>query len=251
MRKRIDQGLVQELGIDGNLNIESLLQLQPSLVMSYTMSHDLGSLKKIQALGVPVVINSEFLEQHPLGRAEWIKFMALFLGKERKADSLFNWIEHEYVTLQKEAAQLEIQPTVLTGIPYGGIWYLPGGQNYGARFFKDAGCQYMWDDDPSNGFLKLSLETVFTKSLKADYWIGTGSFETYDDLKSLDNRFAQFSAFQNKKVYNYNKRIGATGGNEYLELGYLRPDLILKDLIQITHPERYENQNLYFYQALK
>ena len=29
---------------------------------------------------------------------------------------------------------------------------------------------------------------------------------------------------------------GPTGGNEFLELGYLRPDIILKDLVKISHP---------------
>ena len=143
------------------------------------------------------------------------------------------------------------KPTVLTGIPYGGTWYLPGGQNYAAKFFEDAGCQYLWSDDPSTGFLQLSLETVYERASKADYWIGVGSFETYSDLKSADDRFPKFSAWQNKRVYNYNGRIGRTGGNEYLELGYLRPDLVLWDLIQVTHPEQFPKQDLFFYKALK
>jgi iron complex transport system substrate-binding protein len=251
IRSRIDKGDVKELGIEDNLNIELLIQLKPSIVMTYTMAYDFGSLKKVNELGVPIVINAEFLEQHPLGRAEWIKFIALFLEKEIKADSIFNWIESQYQEHQQLASTFEVKPTVLTGIPYGGIWYLPGGQNYGARFFEDAGCYYLWRDDPSNGFLKLSLETVFDRALTADYWIGVGSFETYSDLKSADDRFQKFAAFQNRKIYNYNNRIGATGGNEYLELGYLRPDLILKDLIQITHPNEFSDPQMYFYKELK
>lgn len=251
MRNRVDSGYVVELGIEDHLNIEHLIQLHPSVVMTYSAGNDLGSLKKVKELGIPVVINAEFLEQHPLGRAEWIKFMALFFEKELEADSIFNSIENEYINLQKQASRYKVKPTVLTGIPYGGVWFLPGGQNYGARFFEDAGCHYLWSDDPTGGFLKLSLESVFDKALNADYWIGVGSFETYQDLKSFDNRFANFQAFQNRKVFNYNNRIGATGGNEYLELGYLRPDLVLKDLIQITHPEEYPTPQLYFYKAIK
>ena len=254
-RKRIDQGFVKELGKDNSLNIELLVQLRPSLVMAYSLGSDLGHLKKIQEVGIPVVINSEYLEQHPLGRAEWIKFMALFFGKEKEADSIFNAIESEYRIAKKMAEDLsassnEEKPTVLTGIPYGGTWYLPGGKNYSARFYKDAGSQYVWADDSSSGFLQLTLETVYERASKADYWIGVGSFESYPDLKSADDRFAKFAAWQNKKVYSYNARIGASGGNEYLELGYLRPDLILKDLIQITHPQKYPNPELFFYKAL-
>lgn len=254
-RKRIDQGLVTELGKDNSLNIELLVQLRPSLVMAYSMGSDIGHLKKIQEVGIPVVINSEYLEQHPLGRAEWIKFMALFFGREKQADSIFNAIENEYLKTKRMAEGFSStsgeKPTVLTGIPYGGTWYLPGGQNYAASFFADAGTQYLWADDSTNGFLQLTLETVYERAFKADYWIGVASFGTYNELKSADDRFAKFAAWQNKKVYSYNARIGPTGGNEYLELGYLRPDLILNDLIQITHPEKYPKPELFFYNSLR
>lgn len=250
-RERIDRGQVQELGVDNSMNIELLTQLQPSLVMAYSMSSDLGQLKKVQELNIPVVINAEFLEQHPLGRAEWIKFMALFFNKAQKGDSVFNWIESEYLKAKSVTTNFKTRPTILTGIPYGGTWYLPGVQNYAAQFFADAGCQYLWEDDATNGFLKLSLETVYERASNADFWLGVGSFGTYDELLSTDDRFAKFAPFQNRKIYNYNKRMGAKGGNEYLELGYLRPDLILKDLIQITHPAEYPEPDLFFYERLK
>ena len=67
------------------------------MVMGYTMNSDYGQFKKIEELHVPVVINAEYLEKHPLGRAEWIKFMALFFNKEKKADSVFVVIEKEYL----------------------------------------------------------------------------------------------------------------------------------------------------------
>lgn len=89
-RKRIDGGHVVDLGIDKGMNLEKLFVLQPSLVMGYAMSGDLGQLKKVQEMGVPVVINAEYLEKHPLGRAEWIKFAALFFDKEQIADSVFS-----------------------------------------------------------------------------------------------------------------------------------------------------------------
>ncbi len=89
MRTRIDEGKVTDLGIDKGMNLELLATLKPSMVMGYSMNNDLGQLKKIQELGIPVVVNAEYLEKHPLGRAEWIKFMALFFNKEKEADSVF------------------------------------------------------------------------------------------------------------------------------------------------------------------
>ncbi len=250
MRKRIDEGKVKDLGIDKGMNIEMLYTLKPSLVMGYTMTKDLGQLKKIQELGIPVVINAEYLEKHPLGRAEWIKFMALFFGKEKEADSVFAEIEKEYLNAQQLVKGIKVKPTVLNGIVYGDAWFMPGGQNNMAKLFNDAACTYLWASDSTNGFLQLGFESVYSKAKEADLWIGAGSFKTLAEIKATEERYALFKPFREKQVYTYNARIGAEGGNEFLELGYLRPDLILKDLVKIAHPELLPNYELYFHKRL-
>ena len=251
MRKRIDQGKVKDLGIDKGMNIEMLYTLKPSLVMGYTMTKDLGHLKKIQELGIPVVINAEYLEKHPLGRAEWIKFMALFFGKEREADSAFTEIEKEYLNTQQLVSEVKIEPTVLSGIVYGDAWFLPGGQNYAAKLLKDAGCEYLWSADSTSGFLQLSFESVYAKAKEAELWIGVGSFKNLDEIKATEERYALFKPFKEQQVYSYDARKGAKGGSEFLELGYLRPDLILKDLVKIAHPELLPEYELYFHKRLE
>jgi iron complex transport system substrate-binding protein len=138
MRKRIDNGLVKELGVDKGMNLELIASLHASLVMGYTMTGDFGQFKKIEELGTPVVMNAEYLEKHPLGRAEWIKFVALFFKKEVLADSVFQVIEKEYLQTQALALQASTSPTIMSGIVYGDAWFLPGGQNYAARLLKDA-----------------------------------------------------------------------------------------------------------------
>ncbi len=251
MRKRIDDGKVKDLGIDKGMNIEMLYTLKPALVMGYTMTKDLGQLKKIQELGIPVVINAEYLEKHPLGRAEWIKFTALFFGKEKEADSVFAEIEKEYLISQELASKAQTKPTVLSGIVYGDAWFMPGGQNYAARLLKDAGCEYLWAADSTNGFLQLSFESVYAKAKEADLWIGVGSFKTLNEIKTAEDRYALFKPFREKQVYTYGARTGAKGGSEFLELGYLRPDLVLKDLVKIAHPELMTGYELYFHKRLE
>ena len=250
MRKRIDQGKVKDLGIDKGMNIEMLYTLKPSLVMGYTMTKDLGQLKKIQELGIPVVINAEYLEKHPLGRAEWIKFMALFFGKEREADSVFAEIEKEYLTTQRLVSEVKTKPTVLSGIVYGDAWFMPGGQNYAAKLLKDAGCEYLWASDSTSGFLQLSFESVYATAKEAELWIGVGSFTKLADIKATEERYALFKPFKEQQVYSYDAREGAKGGSEFLELGYLRPDLILKDLVKIAHPELMPSYDLFFHKKL-
>jgi iron complex transport system substrate-binding protein len=251
MRRRVDAGEVKELGKDNGLNVELLAVLKPDMVMGYVMTSDYGQFKKMEELGIPVVINGEYLEKHPLGRAEWIKFMALFYNKEVVADSVFNVIEKNYLAIQKRAATVSQRPTVLSGIVYGDAWFLPGGQNYAAKILKDAGCQYLWESDSSHGFLELSFESVFDKANQADLWIGVGTFSNLSEIEAADHRYARFKAFQTKQVYTNVARKGAKGGSELLELGYLRPDIILKDLVTIAHPELIPGDSLYFHEKLK
>ncbi len=251
MRKRIDAGLITDLGIDKGMNVELLFSIGPQLVMSYAMTSDLGQLKKIKELGIPVVVNAEFLEKHPLGRAEWIKFMALFFNKEEVADSVFNEIEKEYLAVQRLVEETSERPTVMSGIVYGDAWFMPAGKNYAAHLLKDAGTTYLWGDTESNGFLELSFESVFEKAKDADLWIGVGSFHSLKEIQAAESRYTLFKPFREKQVYTYNARTGAKGGSEFLELGYLRPDLILKDLVKIAHPELLPNHELFFHKRLE
>lgn len=250
-RARIDAGEVEELGIDKGINLERLAVLKPDMVMGYTMSGDYGQFRKMEELGASVVLNSEYLERHPLGRAEWIKFVALFFDKEKTADSVFNEIEKNYLSIKNIASKVEQRPAVLSGVVYGDAWFMPGGQNYAARLLDDAGCRYLWSDDSTSGFLELSFESVYAKANRADRWIGVGSYKSLDEIKSADHRYAQFKPFKQKEVYTFNARVGAKGGSEFLELGYLRPDIILKDLVKIAHPELLPDYNLYFHKKLE
>jgi iron complex transport system substrate-binding protein len=251
MRQHVDQGNVTDLGIDESLNIEKLAVVKPELVMGYMLSSDYSTFRNIEAMDIPVVINAEYLESHPLGRAEWIKFMALFFNKEREADSIFNMIEQSYLTAKAAVDQTSERPTVVSGIVYGDAWFLPGGNNYGAKLLKDAACQYLWADNSSTGFLQLSFEAVYAKAHDADLWIGVADLSSLHALSAADIRYERFDAFKSGSVYTYDAKKGAKGGNEYLELGYLRPDLILKDLIVIGHPGVLKDHALYFHRQLK
>lgn len=127
---------------------------------------------------------------------------------------------------------------------------MPGGKNYASKLLTDAGCNYLWNETESNGFLEISFEAVFTKAKEADLWIGVSNFHSLKELENADRRYALFKPFKEKNVYTYDARRGAKGGSEFLELGYLRPDIILKDLVKIAHPELLPDHKFYFYKKL-
>jgi iron complex transport system substrate-binding protein len=202
--------------------------------------------------GVPVAINAEWVENAPLGRAEWLMFTAAFFNAEAAANEVFADVVSTYeamTTLAADVPEAE-RPTVFAGTPWEDTWYMPGGASYVAQFLADAGANYLWADDDSTGSLYLDFETVLATAQDGDYWVNAGSFTSLDEMLAADERYAQFAAFENDRVYNNNAIINANGGNDYWESGVMRPDLILADLVAIFHPDLLPDHEFVYYQHL-
>ncbi|MDN3669995.1 ABC transporter substrate-binding protein [Echinicola jeungdonensis] len=253
VRKRIDEGKVMELGGGARFNIEKILELTPDLVVVSTLGDNLKDLQILQKAKIPAVINGEYVEKHPLGRAEWIKFTGALTGKLEKSLQVFNDIKSNYLQLKEKVNQTDFQqlPTVISGNMYKDIWYAPAGNNWGGLFLKDAGTDYIFKNMKSEGSLQLNYEFVLDKGMDAEYLLSTGEYKSLDEMARADSRYTQFKSFQNGQVFTFSNKRGPTGGMEYFELGYTRPDLILKDLIKIFHPSLLPNYQLYFYQKLQ
>lgn len=249
-RALINAGEVQDLGTETSLNVEKLIALAPDALMDYAMQGERDYVQLAQHGGIPVLFNADYLESTPLGRAEWIKFAGLFYNKVAVADSIFNKIAARYDALRSLAAKVEAQPTVFSGIMYGDTWFLPGGENSGAKFIKDAGGHYLWQGNPSEGSIKLSFESVYEKAHDAVYWIGVAAYPSFEALKNADARYADFEAFKERNVFSYNAKMGEKGGLTFFELGYARPDIVLADLIKILHPDLLPQYELFFYKRL-
>ena len=248
----VASGKIKEIGKEGSLNTEILLDLQPELVVGYSVSSVDKSLTMIQKAGIPVVYNGDWLEATPLGRAEWIKFFGLLFDKEKQADSIFNAIETNYLKAKKIALKATIKPTILSGaIMSKDIWNLPAGESFVAQFLKDANLDYLWGNTPGKGSLSLSFESVFEKGKNADFWIAPGYFSSKEQLLKSNQIYAEFEAFKNDRIYTPSTKKGKTGGVIYYELAPTRPDLVLKDIIKITHPNLLPNYALTFFEKME
>ena len=237
-RVLIDEGKIREIGKENSLNTEILLDLQPELVVGYSVSSADKSLTTINKAGINVIYNGDWLEKTPLGRAEWIKFFGVLFDKEKQADSIFKVIEKNYLDAKKSALSSTKKITVLSGaIMSKDIWNLPAGESFVAQFLKDANLNYLWKNTKGKGSLSLSFESVFDTGKDADLWIAPGYFSTKEQLLKSNQLYAQFNAFKNDNIYTPTIKKGKTGGVIYYELAPTRPDLVLKDLIKITNPE--------------
>jgi len=249
-RQLIEKGNIQELGNHGELNTELTLDLDPDLIIGYAATGDTKNYNFIKNAGIPVVMNGSWMEQHPLGRAEWIKFIAAFLNKEKEAQIIFSTIEKKYLNALNQAKLSKKTPTILSGSMYKDIWYVPGGRSYLATFFKHANTNYIWANTDQSGSIVLNFESVLEKAQRADIWIGSMNATSLSSLKMENDAYRLFDAFKNKAVYSSSIKTGTTGGILYYELGSIRPDLILKDIIKIAHPNAINNHKQHFFEKL-
>jgi iron complex transport system substrate-binding protein len=251
-RMLIDAQKVQDLGAGPAANPELIIELDPDWIMISTLGDDLRYLDLLKTAKIPAFINGEYVEQHPLGRAEWIKFTGILLGKYEEASEVFKQVEQDYLQAVSLAEQIpEVgRPTVLSGVMYQDIWYAPGSESWGARILKNAGGKYVFEDQTGTGSLQLNYEFVLEHAMDADFWIGSADFISLVEMGKVEPRYQAIKAFQNGNVFTYTLKKGETGGLEYFELGYMRPDLILKDLMKILHPTLLPDYELYFYKQL-
>jgi iron complex transport system substrate-binding protein len=196
-----------------------------------------------------VVLNADFVENEPLGHAEWVKFIAAFFNREAIATAIHTDVTAQYTALTERVRNTSERPTVLTNVPWQGTWYVPGGNGYTAQMLADAGATYLWSEDESTVTQQLSFETVYDQARDADFWINVPWNNVAEGL-AADERFADFAALQQGQVYANNARVNEHGGNDYWENGVTHPHLLLADLIAIFHPDVLPEHDLIFYRQL-
>jgi iron complex transport system substrate-binding protein len=251
--QRIREGYIYDVGYEAGLNNELILRISPDLMMMYGIgSESAGYLSKIKELGIKVIFNADYLENDPLGKAEWIKIFGALFCREERADSIFRSICASYDKIKVYVKNnITTKPNVLLGLPYRDAWFISPGDSYASRFIEDAGGNYLWHDTRSTVSMPYSLEDVFLQSLKADYWLNTGNATSKRDISSLDPRLADLPCFLKGNIYNNNKRISKSGGNDYWESGILNPHLVLKDIAAIIHPDLFPDNELYYYRKVE
>jgi len=244
---RVADSDVVEFAPASTIDAEKVVAADPDVLI--TGGYADPAYATIEKAGIPVLADAEWLENDPLGRAEWIKYFAALTGTEDTAATVFDEIAENYNGLRKQVADAK-KVEIVPGQPYQGVWYVPGGKSFNATLFADAGGTTAWASDTSTGSLNEDFESVFAKAGDAPVWLASTTWTTKADALKEDPRFAKFAAFKSGNVWNAAKDVNAAGANNYYELGVLRPDLILGDLVAILHPELMGNHEFAFYLKL-
>jgi iron complex transport system substrate-binding protein len=245
-------GNIKDVGYEDNLNKELIIELSPDLVMVYGIgSESAGYLGKLSELGIKVLFNADYLEPDPLGKAEWIKVIGALYCKENEADSLFGRISEEYNLLRDYVSdKTNNRPSVLLGLPWKDTWFISPGNSYISKLISDAGGKYLWSETESSVSMPFGLENVFLKALNADYWLNIGSINSKNQIIATDNRLSELAAYKSGRLFNNNNRLNESGGNDYWESGSINPQIILRDLAVILHPELFDDFDLYYYKKV-
>ncbi|HKJ79827.1 MAG TPA: ABC transporter substrate-binding protein, partial [Prolixibacteraceae bacterium] len=247
IRNRIEAGEVVDVGYGQNLNYELIVNQKPELVMVYGIGSEVTSYThKLEELGIPVIMVAEYLEETPLGKAEWIEFIGTLFEKGQQAIAYFAKVEQEYQQLQKLAEKQTDKPKVLVGSPYKDSWWVPGANTYMANLIKDAGGNYLGKVNPSNESYVISFEHALAWANDADLWINMGNLASKKEIAQADKRFTKFRVFNHGKMYNNIKQLSNHGGNGFWENGTVEPHLILRDLIAIFYPELIDAEMVYY-----
>ena len=143
-----------------------------------------------------------------MGQAEWMKYVGLFIGKEKEAEELFEGNKKRYLALAEKVTQTTERPTVFSGEMHGGNWFAVGGKNHLAQLFRDAGAEYILKDDNTGG-VPIEYEQMYATAAHADYWRILNSYQgdfSYDALKASEPRNELFKAFRDKHVIYCNMK---------------------------------------------
>lgn len=233
MKQRLADGRTHKIGIEGNFDNEVILAMDPEVIFISPFKR--GGYEALKGVGIPLIPHLGYKEMTPLGQAEWIKFIGLLTGEEKKANAEFEAIKQRYNELKEKASKVKERPVVLSGELHGGNWYVGGGRSFLAQIFRDAGGEYFLPDDQTSGGKNLDFETVYSRSDEVKYWRIVNSYDgtfSYDALKAEDARYADLYAFKNKGVIYCNMR-----EKPFYESMPVMPEVVLADLIHIFHPE--------------
>lgn len=238
---------IVEVGYEGNMDYETLVSLKPDIVLLYGVNGASSIENKLKEFGIPYLYLGDYLEETPLGKAEWIMTVAELLDKRENGSAIFEGICERYTKLKNKVDSASVtKPRFMLNTPFADSWFMPSTESYVANMMKDAGGEYIYKKNTGNSSVPIDMEEAFLLASESDYWLNVNNLNDLNDLKNTLPKFKDISCVKEKKVFNNNLRSTPGGGNDCYESGIMNPDLMLRDLIKIFHPQLIEDEFVYY-----
>ncbi|MEG0807892.1 MAG: ABC transporter substrate-binding protein [Alistipes sp.] len=226
-------GEVRDVGYDTNINFELLASMRPDLVLLYGVTGENTIITgKLAELGLPYIYVGDYMEESPLGKAEWMVAVAEMCNCRERGIATFQQIADRYNALRVQIAAdtTAVRPRVMLNTPYRDTWFMPSSRSYMIRLVEDAGGEYVYTENDSDTSVAVDLEQAYLLANAADVWINVGACNSLAELTSQNPKFAEIPAVRNARVWNNNRRQTPLGGSDFWESGVVRPDVVLHDL---------------------
>lgn len=246
---RENKDRIKDVGAE--INYETIAMLRPDVVLIYGISGArTAETDKLNELSIPYMYVGEYLEESPLGRAEWLVAFAELTDSREKGISVFSEIPVRYGEVKSLAADVKERPLVMLNTPWADSWVLPPVDSYMPRLIADAGGEYIYKENKSDASVSIGLETAYSLVSKADFWLNLSSMSTMQEVLKVNSAFAATRVVKEGRIYNNNRRVSPTGANDFWESSVVKPDVVLRDLIKIFHPELVQD-SLYYYKRIE
>lgn len=237
--------------VGAEINLETVAMLRPDIVLLYGIGDArTAETEKLKELSIPYMYVGEYLEESPIGRAEWLVAMSELTDSREKGIEVFNRIPERYERLKSLTDSISHRPLVMLNTPWADSWVLPPSNSYMPRLISDAGGEYIYKDNNSSTSIPIGLETAYSLVSKADFWLNLSSMSSLEEVSGINSKLSETRVFKEKRVYNNNRRVNSNGANDFWESSVVMPDIVLRDLIKIFHPEILSD-SLYYYRQLK
>ncbi len=238
---------IGDVGYDGNFNYELLLALDADLVLLYGVFGPSVMEPKLKELGIPYLYVGDYVEQSPLGKAEWMVALGEAVGLRKQAEEHFATLPPQYDYWREKAATATHRPKVMLNTPYADSWFMPWRSSFVARLIADAGGDYLYREaSEGTGSQTIDIEEAMRLTAEADVWLDVSNVTDLESLKRLYPKLADLKCVVEGEVWNNDRRSRIQGGNDYWESGVVNPHLILRDLIKIFHPELVDEEFSYY-----
>lgn len=246
----LENGKTENVGNSQKYDIEKIISLKPDAIFTNYIPNFQNIYDLLKKSGIKVIFFNEYLEELPLEKSAYIKVFGELLGKQNKADSLYNVIHNNYNNYKNKAEKANQTPSVLTNEIFGNQWYMPGGKTQIAHYLNDANSNYIFKDNQETKAIPMTFEEVYAFSETANYWVNVGNYSTKKELLMANPNYKELNVFKNGQIFSINGRVRGTA-NDYFESGAVRVDWVLRDYIKAFHPDLMRNEKFTYLKKLK
>lgn len=240
IRSKVASGELKQLGYSWhappNLDVAVALGADVFFLRLATLDHA-PALARARGLGVKTVPVFPGTERDYLARAEWLKFYAAFFDLDAEAEALFTEVEARVQELRRQVAQRGDRRNVLLAYYAGRDRWVASVRGPNAQLLRDAGGDnpFFEEEDVQRSTIEpVSSERLMIEGRDAECWI---IGDAHGVPLPHDRFMATFRAWQDGCLWSNTKRSKPdVNAFDWYEMGVVRPDRILEDLVSILHP---------------